>query len=114
MVRCRAGDRIGDRVHQERHVVVDDRQAHAAAARLAAGRFEADGQLAAAALSRDFGDERAASPWSCGLNPSSSSASALADDTSCKPSIVAAFGRVSTVMSRHCSACLAMRGGLVP
>ena len=52
-----AGDRVGDRIDQERHVVVDDAEPHPAAAGLAAGRFEADRDFAVAALAGDFGDE---------------------------------------------------------
>ena len=57
MVRCRAGDGVGDRIDQERHVVVDDRDPHAAAAGFAAGRFDVDRQFARLALGGDFGDE---------------------------------------------------------
>ena len=57
MVSCRAGDGVGDAVDQERHVVVDDAQPHPPPAGLAAGRFEADRDLALAPLGGDLGDE---------------------------------------------------------
>ena len=51
------GDRVGDRIDQERHVVVDDRDPHAPPAGFAAGRFDCDGDLAALPLGRDRGEE---------------------------------------------------------
>jgi len=51
------GDRVGDGVDQERHVVVDDRHPHPALARLAAGRLDLQRQLAPLPLRRDLGEE---------------------------------------------------------
>ena len=54
------GNRAGDRIDQERHVVVDQRQPHPAAARLSAGRQELDRQIARLAnrghVGEKFGD----------------------------------------------------------
>ena len=61
------GDRIGDRIHQERHVVVDDADAHAALARLAAGRFDGQCELAGFPLRGDLGEEFGGGPL--GLAP---------------------------------------------
>ena len=57
MVICLRGDRVGDRIHQERHVVVDDADAHPAMAGLAAGRLDRDLELARLAPRRDLGEE---------------------------------------------------------
>ena len=51
------GDRVGDRIDQERHVVVDDRQPHPALAGFAAGRGQLDRHFARLAPGRDLGDE---------------------------------------------------------
>ena len=52
-----AGDGVGHRVHQERHVVVDDAETHPTPAGLAAGRFEANRHIALASLVGDLGNE---------------------------------------------------------
>ena len=52
------GDGVGDRIDQERHVVVDDADAHPAIARFAAGRLDRQREFAAlAALGGDLGEE---------------------------------------------------------
>jgi len=51
-------DRAGDAVDEERHIVVDEHQAHAAMPRLAAGRLDPQGQCAGFADRRGVGDER--------------------------------------------------------
>ena len=50
-------DRIGDGIDQERHVVVDDADAHPAIAGLAAGGFDRQRKLAALAAGGDLGEE---------------------------------------------------------
>ena len=52
------GNGVGDRIDQERHVIVDDRHPHAPTSGLTAGRFKPQHQLAAAAAGGDIGDER--------------------------------------------------------
>ena len=51
------GDRVGDRIDQERHVVVDDADPHPAVAGLAAGGFDRERELAALAVRGDLGEE---------------------------------------------------------
>ena len=51
------GDSVGDRIDQERHVVVDDADPHPALARFAAGRFNRKREFAALSLRRDGGEE---------------------------------------------------------
>jgi len=51
------GDGIGDRIHQEGHVVVDDADAHAAVAGLAAGGFDFQREFAALAAGRHLAEE---------------------------------------------------------
>ena len=51
------GDRIGDRIDQERHVVVDDADPHPPPAGLAAGRFDRERDFAALPPRRDRGEE---------------------------------------------------------
>ena len=51
------GNRVGDRIDQERHVVVDDRDAHPAAAGFAAERLDGQRDLARSAPGTDLGEE---------------------------------------------------------
>ena len=53
---CR--DRVGDRIDQERHVVVDDRYAHPPPADAAASGLDADRRFTFPALSSDFRQEK--------------------------------------------------------
>ena len=52
-----AGDRVGDRIDQERHVVVDDADPHPPPAGFAAGRLDRQRDLALAAAAGDLGEE---------------------------------------------------------
>ena len=59
------GDRVGDGIDQEGHVVVDDADPHPPPAGLAAGRFERDRDFAGFRLRADVRrGSRAASCWS--------------------------------------------------
>ena len=51
------GDRVGDGIDQERHVVVDDPDPHPSPAGLAAGRFDRQLDFAAPPPGRDRGEE---------------------------------------------------------
>ena len=50
-------NRVGNRVDEERHVVVDDRHPHPPPPRLAAGRFNLDRQVAGEANRGHIGDK---------------------------------------------------------
>ena len=52
-----SGDRAGDRIDEKRHVVVDDADAHAAAAELSADRFQPDQSDAGRTAGGAGGDE---------------------------------------------------------
>ncbi len=52
-----AGDGVGDRIDQERHVVVDDRDPHPPPPGFAAGRLDRDLDFAGFAASGDLGEE---------------------------------------------------------
>ena len=52
-----ARDYIGDGINEERHVVVDDSDAHPPMARFAPGRFDGDGHLPCSSLRSNGGEE---------------------------------------------------------
>ena len=57
MIEAARGDRAGDRIDQERHVVIDDADPHPPLAEPRAGRFEPDQRDARLALAGAVGDE---------------------------------------------------------
>ena len=113
MVSWRRGDGVGDRIDQERHVVVDDADPHPPPARFAAGRFDRKRDFAACAGARDLGQESAASRSSSRVKPLVSPGSALPVSALRNASTSGLARRVWTVMLRYLlRQSAAMAGGL--